>query len=190
MGCTPSVLGWCDQLAEHGFAAVALDFYDGSVPTSVEQAIALRDAAVRRAPAIRELIEGAYGALASDPRIRSERRFLLGWSFGAAWATVADGFLPNVTGVVAYYGERFSQSSDLYETARAPVLFIGASRDSDPAPASLNAIVQALNERATPARLVVVDAGHGFAERAHPGYDAAAAQVAWREALRFLESTH
>ena len=166
-----------------------MDFYDGSVPRSVEEALVLRDSAVRRAPALRESIERTYGLMASDPRIHSERRFLLGWSFGAAWATVAAGFLPNVTGVVAYYGESFSQNSDLYEAARAPILFIGASRDLNPAPASLKAIVQALTERATPARLVVVDAGHGFAERAHPGYDATAAQAAWKDAVQFLEAT-
>jgi carboxymethylenebutenolidase len=188
MGSTPSVLGWCDQLAERGFAAVALDFYDGDVPRSVEEALALRDSAVRRAPAVRESIERAYDLLASDPRLRSERRFLLGWSFGAAWATVAAGFLPNVRGVVAYYGERFSENADLYETLRAPILFIGANRDSNPAPAQLKQIVATLTEKGKLAKLVVVDGGHGFAERAHPGYDAAIAEAAWQDTTRFLET--
>jgi carboxymethylenebutenolidase len=188
MGRSPSVLGWCDQLAERGFAAVALDFYDGSVPKSVEEALALRDSAVRRAHVVRESIELAYGLMASDPRLRSERRFLLGWSFGAAWATVAAGFLPHVTGVVAYYGERFSESSDLYETLRAPILFIGARRDPNPAPAQLEQIVETLTEKGKVARLVVVDGGHGFAERAHPNYDAVAAEAAWKDATQFLQA--
>jgi dienelactone hydrolase len=128
--------------------------------------------------------------MASDPRIQSERRFLLGWSFGAAWATVAAGFLPNVTGVVAYYGERFSESSDLYQTLRAPILFIGARRDPNPAPAQLEKIVETLTEKGKAARLVVVDAGHGFAERAHPGYDAVAAEAAWKHATQFLQAVH
>jgi len=38
MGRTESVLESCDRLAEHGFAAVALDFYDGHVAAALSEA--------------------------------------------------------------------------------------------------------------------------------------------------------
>ncbi|HEV8247320.1 MAG TPA: dienelactone hydrolase family protein, partial [Polyangiaceae bacterium] len=144
MGRTESVLGWCDRLAERGFAAVALDFYDGKVATSLEEARTLRDSANSRAPRLRELIEQAYRQMHDDPQIHSTKRFLLGWSYGAAWATTASGFLPDVSGVVAYYGEAFSDNPSSYQSLHAPFLFVGAARDSEPTPDRLRAVASDL----------------------------------------------
>jgi carboxymethylenebutenolidase len=187
MGRTESVLESCDRLAEHGFAAVALDFYDGHVAASLNEATTLRDSANSRVPVVRGIIEEAYRQLESDPRLLSNTRFLLGWSFGAAWATAAAGFLPDVKGVVAYYGEAFSDNSSLDERLTAPVLFIGAERDSDPSPDQLHAIVGRLTAKGKVAQLLLVPAAHGFTERSHPGFDPGATALAWANVIRFLD---
>lgn len=187
MGRTESVLESCDRLAEHGFAAVALDFYDGHVAASLNEARILRDSANSRVPVIRGIIEEVYSRLESDPRLRSSTRFLLGWSFGAAWATAAAGFLPDVKGVVAYYGEAFSDNSSLHERLTAPVLFIGAERDAAPSPDQLHAVVGGLTAKGKVAQLLLVPAEHGFAERNHPGFDPGATALAWANVIRFLD---
>ena len=133
------------------------------------------------------MIEEAYRRLESDPRLRSKARFLLGWSFGAGWATAAAGFLPDVRGVVAYYGEAFSDNSSLDERLTAPVLFIGAERDLDPSPDQLRAIVGRLTAKGKVAQLLLVPAAHGFDERSHPGFDPGATALAWANVIRFLD---
>ncbi len=185
-GRTDSVLEWCDALAQAGFAAVALDFYDGRIAYSPDESRALRDSANSRASELQGLVQQTYNSLRSDPRLRSQKRFLLGWSFGGAWATFASGFLPDVTGVVAYYGEDFGMDPSLYDQVSAPILFIGAQRDTDPTPERLHEIVGKLNSRGKTAELVLVDAMHGFAERRHDGYNAVAALESWKQAVRFL----
>ena len=136
---------------------------------------------------IRAIIQEAYRQLESDPRLRSNARFLLGWSFGGAWATVAAGFLPDVKGVVAYYGEAFSDNPPLDEKLTAAVLFIGAERDSNPSRDQLHAIVGRLTAKGKVAQLLLVPAAHGFAERSHPGFDPGAAALAWANVIRFLD---
>lgn len=186
LGRTNSVLEWCDALAQSGFAAIALDFYDGKIANTPADSKALRDAANSRVSELQRVVEQTYDSLQSDPRLRSQKRFLLGWSFGAAWATFASSFLPDVRGVVAYYGEDFRMDPILYDKVSAPILFIGAQEDADPTPKQLHEIVGRLKSRGKAAELVLIDAMHGFVERQHPGYNAGAASEAWKQATHFL----
>jgi carboxymethylenebutenolidase len=186
IGRTDSVLEWCDALARAGFGAVALDFYDGKIAASPTDSKALRDSANSRAPELQRWVTLAYDSMQSDPRLRSQKRFLLGWSFGAAWATFASSFLSDVKGVIAYYGEGFRMNPSLYDKVSAPILFIGAQRDTEPTPAQLHDITGKLNSNGNMAELVLVDAMHGFAERRHDGYDPRAARESWEKVLHFL----
>lgn len=186
IGRTDSVLEWCDALARAGFGAVALDFYDGRIADTPADSKTLRNSANSRASELQRVVTQAYDSMQSDPRLRSQNRFLLGWSFGAAWATFASSFLSDVKGVVAYYGEDFGMNPSLYDKVRAPILFIGAQEDTDPTPKQLHDIVGKLNSKGNLADLVLVDAMHGFAERRHDGYDPRAARESWEQVLHFL----
>lgn len=186
MGRTESTLRWCDRLAEQGFAAVAFDFYDGAVARSTEDALTLRDAANTRASELQALVELTYEQVGHDPRLLASKRFVLGWSFGAAWATYSLAFLPNVDGVVAYYGQAFSDNPQLFATLNAPLLFIGGELDTAPPPSRLEAIVNQLRSKGKQAQLHLLPAGHGFAELAHPSYNELVADQAWELTLAFL----
>lgn len=186
MGRTESTLRWCDRLAEQGFAAVAFDFYDGVVARSTEDALALRDTANTRVSELRALVEHTYEEVQQDPRLLAKKRLLLGWSFGAAWATYSLVFLRNVTGVVAYYGQAVSDNPKLFDTLETPLLFISGALDDAPAPGNLQAIVDELKSNGKQAQLRLLPTGHGFAESAHPGYNELVADQAWELTLAFL----
>lgn len=187
MGRTESVLEWCDRLAEGGFAAIALDFYDGRTADSPEEARVLRDSANERSATLKGVVQQAWEQMQTDARLRSSKRFLLGWSFGGAWATYSSGFLSGTTGVVAFYGQAFTDDPHLYNALHAPLLFIGGKNDTAPTPSKLQAIVKRLESNGKTADLLLVRAGHGFAERSHPGHDSEAAEIAWESVIRFLE---
>lgn len=186
MGRTDSVLTWCDRLAKHGFAAVAFDFFGGRLARSTAHALELRDTANSRSTDLQAALELAYEKLRTDPRLRARKRFLLGWSYGAAWATYAMGFLPDVSGVVAYYGQSFTDNPQLFATLDSPILLIGGDRDSAPPPMRLRTITAELASRGKPAQLRLFPAGHGFAEAKHPGYDEDVAEQAWTTTIAFL----
>ena len=73
MGRTESVLDWCDRLAQRGFAAVAFDFYDGAVASSITDARRLRDKANERSNEFERLLLAAYDALGADSRLLSRQ---------------------------------------------------------------------------------------------------------------------
>ncbi len=186
-GRTESVLNWCDRLAQAGFAAIAFDFFDGSVAQSQEEARRLRDAANGKGQELQGAIQRAYDGMRSDPRVAAKDRFLLGWSYGAAWATYSTGVLSDITGVVAYYGQAFTDNPQLFDTLNTPVLFIGGELDSTPPPERLRKIAAQLDDKGKDASLELFPAGHGFAEASHPGYDRDVAERAWSAAMAFLQ---
>ena len=188
MGPTDAVRRYADALAEDGFAVCVLDFYGGNVAQNVEQAVALRDDANGRLPALTSLARSTYGMLRTDPRVLAKRRYLLGWSYGAAWATYAAGLLDDVTGVVAIYGEAFSGDPTLYERFSVPLLMLGATQDTEPSATALHEVRHTLARRGVSASVVLVDADHGFMEPNHPGYAKQSADRAWRTVVEFLDA--
>jgi carboxymethylenebutenolidase len=189
MGRTDAVLGYADALARRGYAACALDFYDGEVATSLDRATRLRDQANERNARLQALVDKTFAALHTDPRVRARRRVLLGWSYGGAWATHAAGSLDDVSAVIAVYGEAFSSDPTLYERIDAPMLLVGAAHDTAPSPKALREIEARLIERGIQASLVLFQARHGFMEPTHPGYSERPAGEAWDAILEFLHET-
>ena len=186
LGLTDAVRSYADALAERGFAVCVLDFYDGRVASSVEAARELRDEANARLPALTTLVERAYDELRIDPRVQADRRYLLGWSYGGAWATYAAGFLESVSGVVAISGEAFSGDETLLDRYAVPLLMVGAANDTEPTPERLDEIRDAIVERGGTASVLVVDAEHGFMEPSHPGYAEPSANQAWSAIVEAL----
>ncbi len=185
-GRTPGVLESASALAKHGYAVYALDFFHGQTARDTTRARELAKDASSHSAELEHVASDAYARLATDPRVQAKQRFLLGWSFGAAWSTYLAGQLPDVSGVVAFYGEALSSNPKLYESVRAPMLLIGGTRDPGVTPDTLRAIAA----KKSNAKLFFVDAAHGFCEPRHPGYDQKAADRAWSAALGFLDARH
>jgi dienelactone hydrolase len=186
MGPTDAVRGYADALTEAGFAACVLDFYGGRVAENVEQAVALRDDANDRLPELTALVQHTGAALRSDPRVLAPRLYLVGWSYGGAWATFAAADLERVSGVVAIYGEAFSGNPTLIERDSAPLLMVGATEDTEPSPDTLHELRDAIRDRGNAASVLIVEAGHGFMEPNHPGYAKQPAARAWAAVVEFL----
>lgn len=183
-GRTPAVLASADALARHGYAVYALDFFHGQTAHDTSRARELAEQTSTHSADLERVARDAYARLAADPRIRARKRFLLGWSFGAAWSTYLAGELPDVSGVVAFYGEAFSGNPGLYAHATAPMLLVGGTKDPGFTPAKLRAVAAKKHN----VKLLFVDAAHGFCEPRHPGYDRKAADKAWAAALAFLDA--
>lgn len=128
--------------------------------SNVQEAAGLRDAANSRNTELTGLVTDAFALLRSHPHIKATDRFLLGWSYAAAWATYAAGFLGDVSGVVAVYGEASDGDPTLYERFSAPVVLIGASGTLNSPPAT---------------------------SPDHPNYSATAADAGWLAIVQFLE---
>lgn len=181
MGRTPGVLEHADALAERGFTVHALDLFGGRAAATPAEGRALRDAANRDVPRLARVIRLAYAELAP-----SGRRFVVGWSYGAAWAMAVAETLPDLAGVAAVYGESFSDEPARLGAIRCPVLLVGASEDDAPSPAALRGFAAARERLGLATAVRIVPGRHGFMEPRHPGYDASASASARREIEAFL----
>ncbi len=171
----------CDRLAEAGFTALAPDLFDGRVTVDIEEA----GRQVEQADP--EFVQEA-AAEAVDNLVRTsgqDRIGVIGFSFGAAWATVTSLVRPqNVAAVVLFYG---AYNPDM---SQATAAFLGHFADEDAwePHENVDALRSALEAANRPfAFFTYPGVGHWFFEPDRPdAYDAAAAALAWERTVSFM----
>ncbi len=188
MGLAPSVEFWADRLAELGYAVLALDFYEGQLATTPEQAIALRTQANSRAPHQVDLARSGYAMLADDPRVRSRRRALVGWSYGGAWATYLATELADVNAVVTYAGSAIGDGASASHL-EAPVLMIRGASDNVFSASEATEFVRRLEAANKRVELLEVPGGHAFADPRRDDYSASGNWQAFLRMRAFLSET-
>lgn len=184
-GRTPATLEFGDSLARRGYAVITLDLFGGKTAKTKEESIALRDWTNQYPQLIDGWIGGAYQQLLEHPRIQAKRRFLVGWSYGGAFATYAAGALKDVTGLAVIHGEAFSTREGISKRVRCEVLLIGGRLDADPSPERLAAIQKSLGSART--EVLLLSADHGFMEPRDPNFAGRPSELARAAIYRFLD---
>lgn len=183
-GLTPVFRDICDRLAQAGFVALAPDIFEGRTTASVEQAEQQVGMAQQNEQRTQAIVFGALDALRAHSASAGPAG-VVGFSFGAAWATVLASVRPDdLRAVVLYYG---SYPGFDFGPARAAYLGHFAEQDQfEP----LEYVQQMESELRTAGRDVTFhvypQTKHWFVENNRPEYDAAAAGLAWQRTLAFL----
>jgi carboxymethylenebutenolidase len=177
---------WTDRLAEEGYAAIAVDLYNGRSADRTEEALALRDEANKRPEENKAIIRGAYEYLASDSRIRATRRALVGWSYGAGWATLMASELPDVSAVIAHYGVADVALERAAQIQSSLLLICG---DRDEARDDMTEFATSLKTAGKRVQAVWTHADHGFVDPSNANYDGPAAERTYAEVRQFLNAT-
>src|SRR4029079_13245311 len=185
-GLNDDVTAYADQLAASGFAVVAPDMFGGQVATTIEDAERLSGAA--ESPdttlSVESIALAAVYALAS--RLGPTSRLgVVGFSFGAAYATLIPAERERLVASVVYYrvytGTHVAQSS-------AAVLGHFAESDqfeSDEGIAELEGSLRSAGREVTIHRYP--GTGHWFAEPSRDAYRAEAADLAFGRTVDFLQ---
>jgi carboxymethylenebutenolidase len=174
----------CDRLAAAGYAAFAPDLFDGRIATTVDEAMSMED--VRGADFVEEAAIASVPFLAQLPSVRHTGIGAMGFSFGAAWATVLSTVYPqDVRAVVLFYG---AYAPDL---TRATASYLGHFAEVDDwepreGVEELKAALEAAGRVVT--FHTYPGTGHWFFEPDRPdAYNREAAQLAWDRTLAFLK---
>lgn len=175
---------WADRLASAGWAALAVDLYDGKVAADRDAAMAAMKS-VEPAKALAVIGEGLE-LLAREPRVRAPVRAAIGWCFGGGWALETALAHPELDGAVMYYG-RFDPDPAKLRAIRARVLGIFGDRDQGIPAAEVEKFAAALQQAGVAAEIRRYDADHAFANPSNPKYDTVHAAAAWAEVLAFLD---
>jgi carboxymethylenebutenolidase len=174
---------WADRLASAGWAALAVDLYDGKVATDRDAAMAAVKA-VEPATAMAVIGDG-LAFLADDPRVQAPVRAVIGWCFGGGYALETALAVPDLDGAIMYYG-RFDPDPTRLGAIEARVLGVFGDRDQGIPTAEVEKFDAALEQAGVDATILRYDADHAFANPSNPKYDQANAADAWDKVLAFL----
>lgn len=181
-GLNDNVKHWADRIAAEGYAAVAVDLYNGTVATNADEAMA----AMRKVdePAAVKTMLAALEFAKKDPRIQATKTASIGWCFGGGMSLKLGLAAPDINAVVMYYGHP-ADAKEL-QMLKAPLLGIFGTQDKSIPPEIVKKFDEDLTAAAKEHTIRSYDAEHAFANPSNPHYDQKNAGAAWIEASAFL----
>ncbi len=201
-GVTGHVRGVCDRLAQAGFVGLAPDFFHGEViPYNDMQAAMAKIATLKDDVLLQEVSRG-LDWLSGQDKVRKDALGVIGFCMGGRLAFLSNCRFPSrLKAAVSFYGgaiapegagpDRFGRTPPIGETEKmqAP-LFLGYGADDTGIPAAEHArVVTALSTAKKRYALnVYPGAGHAFLCEERANYAPAAAELAWRGTMDFLEA--
>jgi carboxymethylenebutenolidase len=184
-GLNDNIRSIARQLAGEGYAALAVDLYEGEAASDPDEARGLMQAAAGREPALADNLRQAREFLATQHG--ATKIGVIGWCFGGAWAlrtalALGDG----VDATVVYYGRLVTGEAELRKL-QSPLLGIFGGADEGIPVESVQAFEQTLARLGKSASIhIFAGAAHAFANPSGTRYDAAAAEDAWGKTLAFF----
>jgi carboxymethylenebutenolidase len=183
-GLKPYFKQVCDRLAEQGYTALALDYYQGRVASTVDEADRLSSEAESDLDAMGAMVKTAKDHLASLRRGKPVA--IVGFSMGTDWAVITAANESDVAAIVLFYGGWIGDLSNM----KSRVLGHYAEIDEYQSPQRTNGMVE--NLKAAGVDVTIYNypgTAHWFMEEDRPEYNPSAASLAWERTLQFLKQS-
>ncbi|WP_246186555.1 dienelactone hydrolase family protein [Methylacidimicrobium tartarophylax] len=172
-----------DRLARQGFVALAVDLFNGQVPSDVRIATDL-ERSLRGESSFR-VIEAGLRFVRESPRFRTDRVALMGWEIGAGFVLEMLLTAKGIDAGVLYYGPLELDRGKMAKL-KVPVCGIYGDRDPSIPKEELLRFSKIVEEEHKPFDLHVFPAGTSFADPHSPSFDPVSAEAAWNIAANFL----
>lgn len=184
-GLNDNIRSMARQLAEQGYAALAVDLYGGTVAENPEDARTAMQAAMEDQESARENLRGAVDYLKEE--VGATQIGSIGWCFGGYWSLQAAIEAPEeVDAAVIYYGRPESDPARLAQVQGAVLGHYGELDEGIPLDA-VREMEAALEEAGKDFTMHVYEgADHAFANPSGTRYDEEAAKAAWDRTLAFF----
>ena len=183
-GLKPYFRQVCDRLAQNGYTALGLDYYNGRIGNTVDEAQTLQEEAESDPDAMGAMVKAAKDHLVSLQSGRSVG--ILGFSMGTDWAVITGANQPDVAAIVLFYGGWTVDFSKM----KSRVLGHYAETDEYQSPQRTNDMVE--NMKAAGVDVTIYnypETAHWFMEEDRPEFNSAAASLAWERTLEFLKQS-
>ena len=179
-GLKPFFKQVCDQLAEHGYTALAPDLYQGDIAKTIDEAKVFHEK--HENEFMGDIVRAAKNHLAS---LRPGKPIgVMGFSMGAAWSIIVTTKEPDVAATVLFYG---AYSPD-FSKAKAKVLGHFAEVDEWEPLEGVRTMEQEMKKAGLDTTIhIYPGSAHWFVEEDRPEYDSAAATLAWERTYKFLK---
>ncbi|MBD3880724.1 dienelactone hydrolase family protein [Phormidium tenue FACHB-886] len=185
-GLNENIETMTQRLAGEGYAALAVDLYEGQVAENPDQARGLTQAVSQNPQRAGENLRQAYQYLDTEqqaPKIAS-----LGWCFGGSWSLQTALLLPTeLDAAVIYYGGQLVTDADRLRALEMPILGLFGSLDDNPPVETVRQFESALKTVGKSPEIHIYEgADHAFANPSGTRYNADAAEDAWKRTTAFL----
>jgi carboxymethylenebutenolidase len=183
-GLKPYFKQVCDRLAEQGYTTLGLDYYNGRIGNTVDEAQTLQEEAESDLDAMSAMVRVAKDHLASFQP--GKPIGIVGFSMGTDWAVITAASEADVAAMVLFYGGwigEFSKmgSKVLGHYAETDEWFpFDRAKKMEHEMKAAGVDVTTYNYPGT---------AHWFMEEDRPEYDPAAASLAWDRTLEFLKQS-
>jgi carboxymethylenebutenolidase len=181
-GLKPFFRQVCDRLAAQGYTALALDYYQGQVASTIAEAQKLQQMVEGDMEVMSAMVGSAKDYLASLRK--GKPIILMGFSMGTDWSILTAAKEPDVAALVLFYG---FYNVDLSRT-RPKVLGHFAEKDEYNSLDGVREMEQDLKDAGVEVTFhIYPGVSHWFMEEDRPEYDPGAAKLAWERTLEFLK---
>jgi carboxymethylenebutenolidase len=181
-GLKPFFKQVCDQLAEHGYTALALDYYNGRFGKTIEEAQALQEKVEGNLDFMGAMIQAAKDHLVS---LRAGSPIgIIGFSMGTDWAVMTAAKEPDVAATVLSYGGWNVDFSKM----KSKVLGHYAETDEWYSFDRAQNMEQTMKAAGVDVSIhLYPGVAHWFMESDRPEYNSESAQLAWQRTFEFLK---
>jgi len=183
-GLKPYFKEVCDRLAQEGYTALGLDYYDGRIGTTIEEAQVLQEQVESDPESMGAMVKAAKDHLASLQRDRPVA--IVGFSMGTDWAVISAANEPGVAAIVLFYGGWIGDFSNM----KSKVLGHYAETDKYQPPQRTNGMVENMKAAGVDVTIYTYPGtAHWFMEEDRPEYNPSAASLAWERTVAFLKQS-
>jgi carboxymethylenebutenolidase len=182
-GLKPFFKQVCDQLAEHGYIALAPDLYQGNIAHTIDEAKTFHAEFEQRGfELMSDTVKAAKNTLSG--LCTGKPIGVMGFSMGAAWSVIVAAKEPDVSTGILFYG---AYAPDLSQM-KAKVLGHYAEVDEWEPLDGAKAMEKDMQAAGVDVTLhIYPGVHHWFMEDDRPEYDPTAASLAWRRTFDFLK---
>jgi len=172
-----------NQLAGLGYAALAVDLYDGKSATGVKDAFQLSTNLSKNEASALANLQTAYDYLINEVGV--EKVGIIGWCLGGKWSLRGALMLSDeIDAAVIYYGSLINDKEKL-ATLEMPIIgFVGTKDRLHKQFIEFDQNLKDLNKEAS--IHIYEGARHAFANASGIAYEQTAAEDAWNKTVEFL----
>ncbi|MCB1053960.1 MAG: dienelactone hydrolase family protein [Acidobacteria bacterium] len=183
-GLNDNIRAMARRLAGEGYAALAVDLYQGQAAETPEKARELMSATNERTAEVEDNLRQAVKFLQDRG---AERIGVIGWCFGGGWSLQTALLVPDeIDATVIYYG-RLVTDPDVLANLQSPLLGIFGELDQGIPVDTVHEFASALDELGKDVAIQIYPgADHAFANPSGSRYQAEAADDAWAKTLAFF----
>jgi len=186
-GLNDNIRTMTERLAGEGYAALAVDLYQGSVAETPDEARSLVQSALENPDLLNQNLLEAHNYLETE--LNAPATASIGWCFGGTWSLNTALLLPEtLDAAVIYYGGGIVTDSETLEALQMPIQGHFGEIDSNPSLATVRDFESTLDSLGKNAGIYIYgSADHAFANPSGTRYNEEAAELSWKRTLEFLQ---